>query len=262
MDLATIVGILSGLGLIMYTIVSGGNLDIFIHIPSFMIVGGGTIAAILVNFPLKEVIGVIGVVRKAFTRDETQALDIIDLFVSLSIKARREGILAIDKELHKIDSDFMRIGLEMTVDGAEPETIKNAMEAELNYLIERHKKGQQIFLSLGAYSPAFGMIGTLMGLIAMLKTLDDPTGIGKGMALALITTFYGALAANLIFLPIAGKLKNRSDQEVAVKEMIIEGVLAIQYGEHPKNINRKLLNFVSPKLRINNKANAENPKKK
>ena len=246
MDIATIIGILSGLGLIGYTIISEGNLDIFLHLPSLMIVGGGSMAAILVNFPLKEVIGV---VRKAFTNDEVQATDIIDLFVELSTKARRDGILAIDKELHKIDDDFMRKGLEMAVDGIEPESIKNVMEAELSYLIERHKKGQSIFMALGSYAPAFGMIGTLMGLIAMLKTLDDPSNIGSGMAVALITTFYGSLFANLLFLPIAGKLKNRSDHEVVIKEMMIDGILSIQYGEHPKTISRKLLNYISPKMR-------------
>lgn len=257
MDVATIIGILSGLGLILYTIISGGNLEIFIHIPSMMIVGGGSMAAILVNFPLKEVISVLGIVKKAFMSDEIDGTNIIDLFVNLAIKSRRDGILAIDKELHKIDDDFMRIGLEMAVDGAEPESIKNVMEVELNYLIERHKKGQQIFLSLGTYSPAFGMIGTLMGLIAMLKTLDDPTNIGAGMAVALITTFYGSVLANLLFLPIAGKLKNRSDHEITIKEMMIDGVLAIQYGEHPKNISRKLLNFIPPKTRNSYKSNEE-----
>ena len=249
MDVATILGIVSGLGLIAYTVVSGGNLDIFIHIPSMMIVGGGSMAAILVNFPLKEVISVLGIVKKAFMSDEIDATNIIDLFINLAMKSRRDGILAIDKELHTIDDNFMRIGLEMAVDGAEPETIKNVMEVELNYLIERHKKGQQIFLSLGTFSPAFGMIGTLMGLIAMLRTLDDPSNIGAGMAVALITTFYGSVLANLLFLPIAGKLKNRSDHEITIKEMMIDGVLAIQYGEHPKNLSRKLLNFIPPKTR-------------
>ena len=143
----------------------------------------------------------------------------------------------------------MRAGMEMAVDGSEPETIRNVLEAELQYLIERHKRGKQIFSSLGMYAPAFGMIGTLIGLIAMLQNLSDPANIGGGMAVALITTFYGSLVANLIFLPLAGKLQNRSDEEIIRKEMIIEGVIAIQYGEHPKNIHRKLLNFIAPRKR-------------
>ena len=162
---------------------------------------------------------------------------------------RKNGILAMDKELSKIKDDFMRTGLEMTVDGTEPETIKAVMETELIYLKSRHKRGQQIFLTMGTYSPAFGMIGTLIGLITMLKNLEDPSTIGMGMAVALITTFYGSFLANLVFLPIAEKLKNRSSHEVSVKELVIEGVISIQLGEHPRNIQRKLLNFISPSSR-------------
>jgi len=253
MDLATILGILSGLVLIGYTIVNGGNMDIFIHIPSMMIVFGGATAATLVNFSLDEVIGVMKVVKKAFMGGDSRELEVIDIYVDLSKRARTEGILAIDSQLSKIKDDFMRSGLEMAVDGTEPETIRNVMETELTYLIERHKKGQQIFTALGTYAPAFGMIGTLIGLISMLKTLDNPSSIGVGMAVALITTFYGAFLSNLVFLPIAGKLKNRSDEEVIVKEMIIEGVLAIQYGEHPRNLSRKLLNFIPPSIRDNHR---------
>ncbi len=239
--------------MIGYTIFSGGNMDIFIHVPSMMIVFGGAMAATLVNFSLNEVIGVMRVVKKAFMGGDSRELEVIDLYVDLSKRSRTEGILAIDSQLSEIKDDFMRSGLEMAVDGTEPETIRNVMETELTYLIERHKKGQQIFTSLGTYAPAFGMIGTLIGLISMLKTLDDPSSIGMGMAVALITTFYGAFLSNLVFLPIAGKLKNRSDEEVIVKEMIIEGVLAIQYGEHPRNLSRKLLNFIPPEKRSNHR---------
>ncbi|NOZ08260.1 MAG: motility protein A [FCB group bacterium] len=249
MDLATIAGIISGITLIGYTIISGGNLDIFIHVPSMMIVFGGAMAATLVNFQLSEIIGVIGVVRKAFKGEDFHEIKLIEMLVNLAKKARREGILAIDQVLPTVKDRFMRTGLEMAVDGTEPETIRSVMETELTYLSERHKNGQKIFTSLGTYAPAFGMIGTLIGLISMLKSLDNPSNIGEGMAVALITTFYGSLVANLVFLPIAGKLKNRSDQEIIMKEMILEGVLAIQYGEHPNNIRRKLLNFVPPNMR-------------
>jgi len=249
MDLATIIGIVSGLALIAYNIISGGNVDIFIHVPSIMIVLGGATASTLVNFPLDEVVGVVKVVKNAFKARDSKEMDVIRQFIELAKRARREGILAIDKELGNISHEFMRVGLEMAVDGTEPETIRNVMETELTYLTERHKRGQQIFTSLGTYAPAFGMIGTLIGLIAMLKSLDDPANIGSGMAVALITTFYGAFTANLVFLPLAGKLRNRSDQEVVYKQMIIEGVLAIQLGEHPKNIKTRLLNFVPPNLR-------------
>ena len=249
MDIATILGIVSGLTLVAMAILGNGEITTFIHMPSFMIVVGGTAAAISVNFALKEVFGVMTVVKKVFTDDISSGIDTIEIFEELAKRSRREGILAIDKYLTKVEDDYIKVGLEMAVDGTEPETIREVLESELTYLIERHKKGQQIFTSLGMYAPAFGMIGTLIGLINMLQGLEDPSALGEGMSVALITTFYGAFLANLLFLPIAGKLKNRSDQEVIHKELVIEGVLAIQMGEHPKNLVRKLLNFLPPKVR-------------
>jgi len=248
-DIATIFGILAGLALVVMTILMGGDAAIFIHGPSMAVVIGGAVAATLINFKVKEVIGVISVVRKAFFSENYNNVGLIEQIVELSKKARRDGLLAIDREVNQIEDDYLRKGMEMVVDGTEPEVIRSVMETELSYLMERHKTGQKIFNSLGTYAPAFGMIGTLIGLIAMLTKLEDPSQIGAGMAVALITTFYGALSANLIFLPIAGKLKNRSDEEVIIRELIIEGVLAVQYGEHPNSINRKLLNFLAPKHR-------------
>ncbi len=250
MDLATIIGIISGVGLVVTTIIMGGSPKIFIHIPSMMVVFGGATAALLISFQLKEVLGVINVVRKAFFSEKTDNVALINQIVELSKKARKEGLLAIDKEVSQIEDPFLRSGMEMVVDGTEPELIRSIMETELSYLMDRHKRGQEIFSAYGEYSPAFGMIGTLIGLIGMLQNLNDPSQIGGGMAVALITTFYGALAANLVFLPIAGKLKNRSEEEVLIKEMIIEGVLSIQFGEHPNTIQRKLMNFLSPKQRV------------
>jgi len=249
MDLATILGIISGLGLVLFSIMSKGSIGIFIDIPSFMIVAGGTGAAIFVNFNMDEVFGVFSVLKKVFTTEEKSGLETVDVFRDLAKKARREGILAVDKSLSKVEDDFMRKGLEMAIDGTEPETIRETMQMELEYTMERHKKGQKIFMSLGEFSPAFGMIGTLIGLIMMLKNLDNPSSIGSGMATALITTFYGALMGNLIFLPIAGKLQIRSSEEIILKEMIIEGVLSIQNGEHPRNLTKKLLNFLPPERR-------------
>ncbi|MFP4547701.1 MAG: motility protein A [Fidelibacterota bacterium] len=249
MDIATILGIVSGLTLVAMAILGNGEITTFLHLPSLMIVAGGTGAAIFVNFAMKEVFGVMKVVRKVFTDDGRSEVETIEVFEELAKRSRREGILAIDKYLSNVEDEYMKAGLEMAVDGTEPETIREIMESELNYLIERHKKGQQIFISLGTYSPAFGMIGTLIGLINMLQGLEDPSSLGEGMSVALITTFYGAFMANLLFLPIAGKLKIRSDHEVVHKEMVIEGVLAIQMGEHPKNLVRKLLNFLPPNVR-------------
>jgi chemotaxis protein MotA len=251
-DLATILGIITGISLIVWSIFLGGDARIFLNLPSAMITFGGAIAATLISFQFKEIIGVMSVVRKAFFSHKVYPSSVIDQILLLGKKARREGLLAIEKDVSFLEDPFLRSGMELVVDGTEPELIRNIMETELSYLVERHKKGIQIFNALGAYSPAFGMIGTLIGLIAMLTRLENPSQIGNGMAVAMITTFYGAFAANLIFLPIAGKLKNRSDEEVILKEMIIEGVLSIQLGEHPVTINRKLLNFLAPKHRMMN----------
>jgi len=249
LDIATIIGIAVGLGMIVFTIVTGEGAKMFLHIPSIMIVFGGSFAATMISFQLKEILGVIGVVRKAFFGDNTDTAELVETVVSLSKKARKEGLLAIDSDVNEIEDPFLRTGMQMVVDGTEPDLIRGVMETELSYTMERHKTGQQIFNALGTYAPSFGMIGTLMGLIQMLTKLDDPSKIGGGMAVALITTFYGAVLANLIYLPIAGKLKNRSEGEVVIKEMIIEGVLSIQYGEHPNTIHTKLSNFLPPSIR-------------
>ena len=249
MDIATILGI--GVGLLMIAIVSlvGTGGSTFIHFPSMMIVMGGTMAATFVNFPMGDVVKVMKVVQKAFFGKEPNPEGLIDKLVELAEKARREGILAIERHIDELDDEFMRNGIQLAVDGSEPEVMRNIMENELNNQQSRHKLGQSIFTVMGTYAPAFGMIGTLIGLIKMLNTLEDPTQIGAGMAVALVTTFYGAVLANLIFLPIAGKLKTRSEKEVLERELIIEGILAIQSGDNPRIIRGKLLTFLAPSIR-------------
>ena len=249
MDIATIAGILAGFGLIVGTIIVGEGASQFIHLPSFMIVFGGSTAATLVNFPMDKVIATFKVAAKAFRKQENKEIEAARKFSELAKLARRDGILALDKQLREIEDPFMKVGLEMAVDGTEPDTILDIMETEITSLKERHKTGQGIFTSLGTYAPAFGMIGTLIGLVKMLGSLDDPSTIGPSMAIALITTFYGAVLGNLVYLPMAGKLKSKSASEIMFKQMIIEGVLSIQKGVHPKNIERKLLNFIAPKDR-------------
>ena len=214
-----------------------------------MIVIGGTLSATFINFRIKDVLGVIKVVKNAFHNQAPEYRRIVENIVNLSITARKEGILAIENATEELDDEFMKRGLLLAVDGLEPEMIRNIMESEVASLEDRHTKGQSIMKSMGTYAPAFGMIGTLIGLIKMLQTLDDPSQIGAGMAVALVTTFYGALMANLIFLPIAGKLETLSESEVSQREMIIEGILSIQGGENPRVIEEKLKAYIPPKLR-------------
>ncbi len=249
MDIATLIGIVSGVLMIFLTILLGGDVAGFISPGSMMIVIGGTFAATLVNYPLSTVMEVLSITKNAFLYKEESPIDTIDILVNLAEKARREGILAIEKSLYDLDDQFLKDGVQLAVDGSDPEVIRAVMGNELSNLENRHREGQSVMHAMGTYCPAFGMIGTLIGLIQMLRALEDPTQIGQGMAIALITTFYGALMANLVFLPLEGKLKNRTRNEVLKREMVIEGILSIQSGDNPRIVRNKLLTFVAPKMR-------------
>ncbi|MFP4070709.1 MAG: motility protein A, partial [Desulfovibrionales bacterium] len=161
----------------------------------------------------------------------------------------REGILSLEPLLKDIDDDFLRKGLQLTVDGLEPQTIQEILETEISYLEDRHDSGAELMTIMGTFAPAMGMIGTVIGLVQMLQTMDDPSTIGPAMAIALLTTFYGAVLANLVFIPLAGKLKTRSREEILLREMIMEGVLSISKGENPRIIEEKLNSYIPPKLR-------------
>jgi len=249
MDIATLIGIVSGVGLVLFVIFRGVVLSIFINVPSMMITLGGTLGATFINFPFSRVMGVMSVVKNAFFSKEVSPDEIIRELVNFATIARREGVLALEQRISSLNDPFLQKGLQLAVDGTAPETIREILRTDIDYLESRHKVGQEIFTSMGTYAPAFGMIGTLIGLIQMLRTLDDPSKIGQGMATALITTFYGALFANLICLPIAGKLRMRSEEEIFSRELIIEGILSIQSGDNPRIVEEKLKAFISPRLR-------------
>ena len=249
MDVATIIGIAAGVILIVSAILQGGNFGMFVNIPSIMIVVGGTLAATLINFPLQDVLGVIKTVKNAFLHKAVPPTKIIQTVVAFATTARRDGILALESQASEAGDEFLERSVQLAVDGTAPELIKDILTTELAFLEERHSLGQGVFTSMGTFAPAFGMIGTLIGLINMLATLEDPSTIGAGMAVALITTFYGAFMANLIFLPIAGKLKVRTRRELLTKEVIIEGILSIQSGDNPRVVEQKLKAFIAPTLR-------------
>jgi chemotaxis protein MotA len=249
MDIATVLGIISGFSLIIIAITMGGGITLFINVPSIMIVLGGTIAATLINFPLKQVIGVMGVVKKAFSQKRDEPADYIPILVDFATKARREGVLALEAAADTIEDEFLETGVHLAVDGTEPNLVKDILETEMDNLSERHRMGASIMDAMGAYAPALGMIGTLIGLIQMLQQLDDPKSIGPAMAVALVTTFYGALLANIVFIPIAGKLKTRSSEEIMKRELILHGINLIQTGENPRILEQKLNAFLPPKYR-------------
>ncbi len=249
MDLSTVVGLVLGIGLILSAILMGGTIGTFVDIPSMLIVVGGTFAVVLVNFPLQWVLGVFGVVKNAFFTKPVSPLDTVSTLVSFAERARREGILALEGSMDEIDDEFIKSGLRLAVDGVEPELIKDILQTELAFIEDRHRNGQSILAYMGTASPALGMIGTLIGLVKMLQNLSDPNAIGPSMAIALLTTLYGALMANLAFIPLSGKLKTRTQEEILLKEVAIEGVMSIQSGDNPRILEQKLLAFLSPSIR-------------
>lgn len=245
MDFTTLLGIFLGLTTLIWAIVGESSFNLFLDTPSFFIVVGGTVAATLVSHPFDQLRRIWPLLRVAFVRTVHGPDAVIPQLVHFAEKARREGLLAMEEEASMVDDEFLRKGIQLVVDGVDPDLVRNVLEIETNFVEERHQVGQRLFHSMGQYAPAFGMIGTLIGLIQMLAELDNPDAIGSGMAVALITTLYGALLANLVFLPIAAKLKEKSSQEVLIREVMIEGILSIQAGENPRIVEEKLQAFLS-----------------
>lgn len=249
MDLATILGLISGVGLILAAMVVGGAPLSFVDVPSMLIVVGGVIAVTFIMFPMRTVTGSIKVAIKAF-REDTWNLDaIIDQMVGLSKLARTNGILALEDAEKEIKNPFLKKGIQLAVDGNEEELIRFIMSTDVDFSKERHAVGQNVFKQMGAMGPAFGMIGTLIGLVQMLRTLDDPSSIGPSMAVALLTTLYGSLIANLACIPIANKLEFRCKEERLAKQVVTEGIISIMQGANPKVLKDKLEAFVAPGMR-------------
>ena len=247
MDIATIIGIVAGAGLIIAAILMGSGLGAFIDVPSVLVVIGGSVAAMLIAFPLDRVIGSIKIALKAFFSPKTSPEEIIEKVVGLAVKARKESIIALEKE--EIDDPFLAKGIRLVVDGTAPSLVQAILKTEIGFMKQRHLSGQKVFKTLGALAPAFGMIGTLIGLVQMLQNLSDPGSIGPSMAVALLTTFYGAVLANLVAIPIAEKLGGKSAEEVLMMEVVIQGVLSILEGDNPIIVRSKLEAFLSPNLR-------------
>ncbi|MBW1718196.1 MAG: motility protein A [Deltaproteobacteria bacterium] len=249
MDLGTLLGIVSGFGLVIIAMSMGGGLGAFINAPSIMIVCGGTMGAVLINYPISDVLKVIKVAKNAFFSEKVKTEKITDMLIEMSKVSRREGILGLEKTVKDIKDPFFVKGMTLMIDGIEPAKLSELLDTEVEYIEERHRLGAEIFMTMGNFAPAMGMIGTLIGLVKMLMQMDDPSSIGPSMAVALITTFYGVILANLIFIPISGKLRTRSAQELATKQLIMSGVLSVQSGDNPRMLEQKLHSFLSPKER-------------
>ena len=254
MDMATVIGLILGFSVIIGAIAMGGGALIFVHVPSMCIVVGGMLCSVLIHFSLKQFLSIFNIVKKTFIIKLPSPNEIIRQMVNYAAISRRDGALALEEQIRRVDNPFLVKGLQMLVDGQEEETIRGLMELEIDNLQERHANGKKILEFMGAAAPAFGMIGTLIGLVQMLQNLSSPDQIGAGMAVALITTFYGSLLANLVFIPLAGKLGMYSKAESLAMEMIVEGICTISRGENPTVVREKMQAFISPAHREDIKA--------
>ncbi len=247
MDISTPAGL--GLGLLLILVAMGSSIPAFIDIPSMLIVIGGTIAATLVSYPLEQVLGLSKVMMKTMSFTMQPDTEVIKTLIDFATKARRDGILALEEAAQGITDPFFKKGLQLAIDGNPPEVIEAVLDTEIEKMDERHQIASGILSAMGNYAPAFGMIGTLVGLVQMLRNLEDPSSIGASMAVALITTFYGAVLANLVFLPLASKLKYRAQQESMQMTIIMTGILSIQSGDNPRVVEEKLKTFLPPASR-------------
>ncbi len=244
MDVGTFVGLIAGVGLMLWAITSKSELSNFVDVGSVVMVIGGAMCAAMISFPIRNLLGIARVVKKTIFVKSGDPKALIKDLVGYAEVARRDGILALEDTLKGVDDTFIVTGIQMAIDGTDPEVIEQILVSEWEAVAERHADGKALFDNLGRYAPAFGMIGTLVGLVIMLKNMDDPSSIGDGMAIALLTTLYGALASNLVALPLADKLGVRSKDELLLKSIVIKGVMAIQSGDNPRVVEQKLLTFL------------------
>jgi chemotaxis protein MotA len=253
MDIATIIGILSGMALIFGAILTRGDLAVFVNVPALMIVMGGTLASTLITFPLTDVIHAFQAAKQVFAQKKVDPNEVVRIILTVANISRRKGLVALSKV--RTNNGVLKKALMLISDGAPEQLIRQTLRIEIEAMRQRHSVAQDVFRKMGSYAPAFGMLGTLIGLVQMLGTLDDPKTIGPAMAVALITTFYGSMLASLCFLPVAGKLKSRTAVEIVNLEIIFEGALSILDNNNPLLIYEKLSSFIPPTIRDKYEAN-------
>ncbi len=245
MDKASIIGLVLGIGAVLGgQALEGGHIGSIMQITAFVIVIGGTFGAVFLSYPFKQVIDALKGVKSILKEPPQNAEEIIKQITQYANKARKEGILSLEKELKNIDNSFLKKALTMAVDGLEPHLIREAMETELEYLDEYGKISAKIFKSAGGYAPTIGILGAVLGLIHVMENLNDPSKLGAGIAVAFVATVYGVGSANLLFLPISTKLEVRHRNEMILREMMLEGVIAVSNGENPRLIEEKLRSYI------------------
>ena len=263
-DLGTLIGLFAGITIIIIGILqSGGKLFWFFSFNSILIVVGGTLAATMVNLPLKAVKNIFNILKNVFKGEVYDYVGIINEIVEKAQKARKDGLLSLEADLPNMREGFFKNGIELAINERESSRLRTFLNLEMNNITSRHIAGQELFLYMGSYAPAFGMLGTVLGLIVMMNNFagsgeevsasydvsEKFAQLLSGMGLALITTFYGVFMANMIFLPIGGKLKRISENEMMLKNIVVEGIISIHAREHPLLIKEKLMTFVPNSLR-------------
>ena len=247
MDLATLLGMIGAIGIVLAAMLFGGSALVFVNVPSLLIVLCGTFMVVMIKFSMQQFLGAFKVAARAFIFKLESPEELIAQIVKLSNIARKEGMLALENE--EIENEFLNDGIKMLIDGNDPDVVSTVMNKDLQQTVDRHKWGAKVFSATGDVAPAMGMIGTLIGLVQMLSSMDDPKSIGPAMAVALLTTLYGAMLANMVALPIADKLNLRKTEEGRIKAICIDGVLAIQAGQNPRIIESMLKAYLEPNKR-------------
>ena len=249
LDISSFIGLFGSIGVLLYTIMLSGSLLGYLDAPSIVCTFGGTIMALFYGYPVKKIMEAFKALKIVFMYKEMSPENVIISIIELANVARKEGLLALEEAAHQLKDDFLQKGILLIVDGTDPELVRNILETELSFIEDRHKSNQGVFEFMATMGPGFGMLGTLIGLINMLANLSDPATIGPNMAIAILTTLYGSMIANVLCNPAVNKMKLRSSQETLMKEVMMEGMLSIQAGENPRIIEEKLKAFMAPKLR-------------
>ena len=263
MDIATIIGLVAGLATIGIVLVMDGGspAELFAHPSAIILIIGGSLSATIITVPLKIAMQLPKYIMQAFTTKNYDAAGTIEMLTRLADRARREGLLALEEDSKKITDKFLQKGIMMVVDGIDSEQVEAILDTNIEQMKARHKQGVAFFASAGGFAPTFGIIGTVMGLISVLKQLDNPSALGESIAAAFLATLWGLLTANLIYLPISGKLKAKSEEEVRNRYMQLEGILAIQAGENPRVVRDKLNAYLPPaEIKNADEANAKGAK--
>jgi chemotaxis protein MotA len=248
MDLTTVIGLVVAWGAVLLSILlEGGHLSAFLNLPAALIVFGGTFGASVIGLPIRHAAGVAQILLRAFFGRHISQTQVIETLSNLIRRARRDGVLALESEAKNIDNEFLRTGLQLVIDGTSQELLRDILTTELDAMRSRHTTGQNVFSNLGGFAPTLGIIGTVMGLIHMLGKLDKPEDMGRSIASAFVATLYGVSIANLLFLPIANKLRANSEEELAAYEIAIEGILALQAGESPRIAATRMRSYLSPR---------------